>query len=155
MTDASGKSSQDPATTSVLIENITDDKVYHKVGIILLYTSDIVTGGNVSAFQPGWEGPEPWTLGDHSLSHQFPTIQPGDRFEIKVDHRGNELPRIRLNANNDAVLLCVPGLLTTIVKYHYLVSVLFLAVVGVSAVSLHSLAAAQNNSRRLASDSCG
>src|SRR5215467_10494168 len=77
-------------TYYLVLKNITRDKTFKKVHLILAAGSDgVITEGTVIPIQPAWEGDTPPIIAGRSFDYTFTEVQPGSQFEVSVKFRGS------------------------------------------------------------------
>ncbi|WP_341705257.1 hypothetical protein [Ferrovibrio sp.] len=129
LTDPSISIETDPKTLTVRLQNLSRDKTFKNVEILLTAPA----GSSMNAFritptQPAHEGNNPQILAGLSGRALLPEIQPNWKFDIVAEFVG-ETPSVRISAPNSVMRLIEPGFEATLAKNEFgiLVAVVFAA----------------------------
>jgi hypothetical protein len=111
-------SSQGRQTQYLTFKNITRDKTFRGVHLVLTAPADgLFTQGAVIPVQPASEGDKPYQLVGRTFEFTFPELQPGWKVEISVDYTGSGRPSIRLSSSDQTIYAVKPSLETWLVEY--------------------------------------
>jgi hypothetical protein len=142
--DTNSAQTADIVTTTIALENITDDKAYPNVSLrFLVEDPGEFKTAVVRPYQPAWEGDDQPKPAGHTFEHTLPIIQPGGRFDLILTHTcGNCAMHLTLlrdktddNTKNTVIVLTEENYITFISEHHVLISataimILFLSLIG-------------------------
>ncbi len=115
-------------TYYLVLKNITHDKTFKKVHLILAAGADgVITEGTVIPIQPAWEGDTPPIVAGRTFDYTFPEIQPGSQFEVPVTFRGSGELTPRISAEG-IVDVRQPSWETFVVEYEILILIAIIAI---------------------------
>ncbi|UPK02016.1 hypothetical protein [Bradyrhizobium sp. 170] len=110
---------KDSQTIYLTFKNITRDKTFKQLQLILTAPSDgVITTGAVIPVQPASEGDQPYQVAGRTFAFTFPEFQPGWQIEISADYTGSKEPSLRLSSPDQTVYAIKPSIETIIVEYH-------------------------------------
>jgi hypothetical protein len=111
-------SSQDRKTQFLTFKNITRDKTFRDVHLILAAPADgLFTEGAIIPIQPAWEGDQPYQMAGRTFEFTFPEIQPGWTIEVSVGYTGSSPPTIRLSSTKQTIYAVTPSAETFLVEH--------------------------------------
>jgi hypothetical protein len=111
-------SSNGEQTLFLTFKNITRDKTFKKLQIILTAATDgVITSGAIIPAQPAWEGDQPYQVAGRTFEFTFPEFQPGWEIEISANYTGSAQPTLRLSSPEQTVYAIRPSLKTLVVEY--------------------------------------
>jgi hypothetical protein len=110
-------SSNGEETLFLTFKNITRDKTFKKLQIILTAPSDgVIKSGAVIPVQPAWEGDQPYQVAGRTFEFTFPEFQPGWEIEISANYTGSAQPSLRLSSPEQTVYAIRPSLKSWLVE---------------------------------------
>jgi hypothetical protein len=111
-------SSNENKTVYLTFKNITRDKTFKKLHLILTAPSDgVIAAGAVIPVQPASEGDQPYQVEGRTFEFTFPEFQPGWQIEISVDYTGSSQPSLRLSSPDQTVYAIAPSIQSILVEY--------------------------------------
>jgi hypothetical protein len=111
-------SSKNGQTAFLTFKNITRDKTFKQLQVILAASSDgVITAGAVIPVQPASEGDQPYQVAGRTFVFTFPEIQPGWQIEISADYTGSALPSLRMSSPEQTIYAITPSLKSLVVEY--------------------------------------
>lgn len=120
----------DKRSTYINISNITRDKTYKNVNLLVTASpKDSIVGGSVIPYQPAFEGNESWTVAGRTFFFSFPAIEPGWKFDVSILHRTDDPVVIRLSTFDGQSFYAVrPSLETFLVENEMTIILIFFCV---------------------------
>lgn len=126
----------DKRSTYIKISNITRDKTYKNVNLLVTASpKDTITGGSVIPYQPAFEGDQSWTVAGRTFAFSFPAIEPGWKFDVSILHRTDDPVVIRLSTFDSQSIYAVrPSLETYLVENEMMIILIFFVTAALALV---------------------
>src|SRR5579862_4471686 len=105
------------STISLTIKNITDDKTFRKLTIVLAAPpQSTFKDARILPIEPAFEGDEPWQLAGRAAKFTIPAIQPGWEFKITGQYSGSGQAVVRFETADSTIRALEPSIETCLAE---------------------------------------
>jgi len=111
--------SAEPFKVATTIENLTRDKTFRNLDFII--HAPVVTKVSIEDTPPAWHGDKRPEIEGQTAVFNIPLIQPGWKFKLIAEYKGDIEPWFQLKTSNETIRLIDSGLETFLIEFQALI----------------------------------